>query len=119
MKIRKISASFMDERQPRAPRELSPREVARQKRERQIRELLVGLTEPEQVYLVAPTDGEKSSTIRTSLLKVAKELGREGDVIVRRHEDAWLVGISTPEREASRRGRRPKRGLILDDRPPT
>jgi len=60
------------------------------------------------VSLVTPSDGEKLATIRVGLRKVARELGREADFIVRKHEDGVRVALTTPEREATRRGRKPK-----------
>ena len=106
VKIRKVSAALLEQRQT-ATRAQSAREVARQKREAPIRDLLTQLSSPDQAFLVTPGDGEKASTVRTSLLKVAKELGRQQDIVVRKHEDGFLVGLSTPDRQATRRGRRP------------
>ena len=106
-RIRKVSAALMDERQERSATR-SPAQLARERRENQFRELLTSIGGPDDVYLVSPSDNEKASTIRLSLQRVARDLDRE--VIVRKHENGFLVGLSTPERERSRRGRKPSRG---------
>ena len=46
---------------------------------------------------------EKLLTVRQRLMKAAEETGR--DIVVRKSEKGWLVGLATPERR-SRRGRR-------------
>jgi hypothetical protein len=106
--IRKVSATLIDEQKRGATRTLSAAQLARQKRDGQLRQLLAGLSSPDDVSLVTPSDGEKLSAVRTSLQKVARELGRERDIIVRKHADGLLVALSTPEREATRRGRKPR-----------
>ncbi len=105
--IRKVPATVLDQREAKG-RALSPAQQARQKREEQFRQLLEGLKGPDDVYRVSPSDGEKPATVRLSLVRVAKQLGREQDIIVRKHDDGFLVGLVTPERQKSRRGRRPK-----------
>ena len=107
--VRKVAASTLDERPAQTPA-LSPVQQARRKREAQFRQLLGGLKDPTDVYRVTPSDGETPATVRLSLLRVAKDLGREDEVIVRKHgNDGFLVGLVTPERQKSRRGRPPKR----------
>ncbi len=107
VKVRKVSSALLDARAQTAERAQSPAQIARQKREGQLRRLVEGIMGPDDVFVVTPSDGEKASTIRASLRRVAAGLGRERDVIVRKHEDGFVVGLSTPGREASRRGRRP------------
>lgn len=97
----------MDQPKQAATRSSSPAQLVRRKREDQLRQLLTGLSSPDEVSLVTPSEGEKRSTIRTGLRKVAQEIGRERDFIVRKHQDGFLVGLTTPEREATRRGRKP------------
>ncbi len=109
VKIRKVSATLIDEKQATA-RALSAAQIARQKREEQFRQLISGLSGADDVSLVTPSAGEKLATIRAGLRKVAQEMGKERDIIVRKYEDGFLVALSTPEREATRRGRKPKAG---------
>ena len=108
VKIRKVSATLIDEPRQAKARASSPAQIARQKREDQFRLLISGLSSPDDVSLVTPSAGEKLATIRAGLRKVAQEMGRERDIIVRKYEDGFLVALSTPEREATRRGRKPK-----------
>lgn len=103
--IRKVRADLMNQSRQ-TDRVPTAAQLARQKRESQFRELVMGLSTPDDVFLVSPSEGEKASTIRSGLRKVARELGRERDVIVRKHQGGFLVALSTPEREARRRGRR-------------
>ena len=62
------------------------------------------------MFLVTASDGEKPSTNRNALQRVLRDLDRERDFIVRKHEDGFLVALSTAEREATRRRRRPTGG---------
>lgn len=110
VKIRKVSATLIDEPKLATTRAPSPGQLARQKREDQFRQLISGLSGPDDVSLVTPSAGEKLATIRAGLRKVAQEMGKERDIIVRKYEDGFLVALSTPEREATRRGRKPKAG---------
>ncbi len=110
VKIRKVSAALIDQPQSATTRAVSPAQLARKKRDDQFRQLLAGLSSPDDVSLVTPSDGEKLSTIRAGLKKAAQQVGREHDFIMRKHEDGFLVALTTPEREATRRGRKPKAG---------
>lgn len=110
VKIRKVSAALIDEPKQATTRAVSPAQIARQKREDQFRQLISGLSNPDDVSLVTPSAEEKLATIRTGLRKVARDMGKERDIIVRKYEDGFLVALSTPEREATRRGRKPKSG---------
>ena len=110
VKVRKVNAALLDQPKQAKERAPTPAQLARQKREGQLRQLVEGLTRPNEVFLVTPSDGEKPSTIRSALQRVARELDRERDLIVRKHEDGFFVALSTPEREATRRGRRPTGG---------
>jgi hypothetical protein len=110
VKIRKVSATLIDEPKQATTRAVNPAQLDRKKREDQFRQLISGLSSPDDVSLVAPSGGEKLATIRAGLRKVAQEMGKERDIIVRKYEDGFLVALSTPEREATRRGRRPKAG---------
>lgn len=110
VKIRKVSATIIDEPKQATTRASSPAQVARKRREDQFRQLISGLSGPDDVSLVTPSAGEKLATIRAGLRKVAQEMGKERDIIVRKYEDGFLVALTTPEREATRRGRKPKAG---------
>ncbi len=108
-RIRKVSAALLDERQT-PERAMSPAQRARLAREQQFRQLIDGLTGPDDVYAVQPTDGEKATTVRAALTRVIRDTGK--NVIVRKHENGFLVALSTPEREKGRRGRRPKSASV-------
>lgn len=112
VKIRKVSATLIDEPKSATTRAVSPAQLARKKRDDQFRQLLAGLSSPDDVSLVTPSDGEKLSTIRAGLKKAAQQVGREHDFIVRKHEDGFLVALTTPEREATRRGRSRRRADV-------
>jgi hypothetical protein len=60
-------------------------------------------TRPNDVFEVRFEKNDKPLTVRQRLLRAAQEAGKE--VVVRKAENGWLVGLATPERR-SRRGRR-------------
>jgi hypothetical protein len=86
-----------------AKRELSPRAKERLAQERQFKRMLSRVTDRDSVFEVRLTGDEKPMTVRQRLMKVATDDGRE--IVVRRSERGWLVGLATPDRR-SRRGRR-------------
>ena len=106
MKIRKTDASAMAPAPSRPARTLSPAAQARLEQAELLRRSVIDRLEgPDDVFKVALEEGEKATTIRQRLLKVAIEQGKEIAVQVR--GDHLLVGLMTPERRP-RRGRRPK-----------
>jgi hypothetical protein len=87
------------------PRALSPRALARQKQERQLVLMLKKITDPKAVFEVRLGKDDKAPTMRQRILRAAEEAKKE--VVVRKSENGWLVGMATPERR-SKRGRRKK-----------
>ena len=106
MKIRKTDSSAMEPELARPARALSPAAQARLAQYETLRKSVVDrLGGPGDVFRVTLEEGEKPSTIRQRLLKVAQEAGKE--IAVQNRGDHLLVGLLTPERKP-RRGRRPK-----------
>jgi hypothetical protein len=92
---------------PKAPaakaRALSPAAQARQAQQRQFIRMISKISDAGTVFEVRLDGNEKALTVRQRLMKAAEEAGRE--IVVRKSEKGWLVGLATPERR-SRRGRR-------------
>jgi hypothetical protein len=109
VKIRQVDVTMLDKpkRAASAPRELSPRARERMEQERQFRRMLSRVTDRDSVFEVRLDDSEKPLTVRQRLMKVAEEQGKE--IVVRKSERGWLVGLATPDRR-SRRGRRKASG---------
>ncbi len=108
VKIRAHSdPSVMEYRPPPAkPKQLSPRAQARLEQERLFRRKIVNrLTDDAKVFRVKLGPDEKPLTIRRRLQKVAEDAGKE--IAIRQMDDAFYVGLMTPDRRP-RRGRRPK-----------
>jgi hypothetical protein len=105
VKIRQVDVTMLDKPKAAAPaaRELSPRARERLEQERQFRRMLARINDRESVFEVRLDDAEKALTVRQRLMKVAQDAGKE--VVVRKSERGWLVGLATPDRR-SRRGRR-------------
>jgi hypothetical protein len=87
------------------PRALSPKALARQRQQRQLVQMLGQITDPKKVFEVRLGREEKALTMRQRIMKAAEEAKK--DVVVRKSENGWLVGMATPERR-SKRGRRKK-----------
>jgi hypothetical protein len=87
------------------PRALSPRALARQRQEKQLVAMLRKITDPKAVFEVRLGGDDKAPTMRQRILRAAEEAKKE--VVVRKSEAGWLVGMATPERR-SKRGRRKK-----------
>ncbi|CAN5678655.1 hypothetical protein BH23CHL7_BH23CHL7_24360 [soil metagenome] len=104
VKIRQVDLTMLDKPKgaPAAQRKLSPRARERMAQERQFKRMLGRITDRDSVFEVR-LDDEKPLTIRQRLMKVAADEGKE--VVVRRSDKGWLVGLATPDRR-SRRGRR-------------
>jgi hypothetical protein len=86
-----------------AARELSPRARERLAQQKQFERMLTRIGDRDTVFEVRLEAGEKALTVRQRLMKAAQATGKE--VVVRKSEKGWLVGMSTPDRK-SRRGRR-------------
>lgn len=105
VKIRQVDVAMLDKpkNERAAQRELSPRAKERQAQERQFKSMLTRITDRDSVFEVRLDDSEKPLTVRQRLMKVAEEQGKE--IVVRKSDKGWLVGLATPDRR-SRRGRR-------------
>ncbi|HVM29418.1 MAG TPA: hypothetical protein VM305_01420 [Candidatus Limnocylindrales bacterium] len=105
MKIRQVDVTMLDKPKgaESAQRELSPRAKERLAQERQFKRMLARINDRDAVFEVRLSEDEKPLTVRQRLMKVAAEEGKE--IVVRRSEKGWLVGLATPDRR-SRRGRR-------------
>jgi hypothetical protein len=106
VKVRKVDASVMATSQ-KADRPKSPAQLAREKRDLELRKALDGLKGPEDAYEIAVEGDEKPLTIRQAFAKQAKAAGIA--VSFRRSEKGWYVGLLTPERRTGR-GRKPAAG---------
>jgi hypothetical protein len=106
MRIRQVDVAMLDKPKTAAkPRALSPRALARQRQEKQLVAMLRKITDPKAVFEVRLGGDDKAPTMRQRILRAAEEAKKE--VVVRKSEAGWLVGMATPERR-SKRGRRKK-----------
>lgn len=105
VKIRQVDVTMLDKPKSArsAPRELSPRARERLAQERQFKRMLARISDRDSVFEVRLDKSEKPLTVRQRLMKVAEEQGKE--IVVRKSERGWLIGLATPDRR-SRRGRR-------------
>jgi hypothetical protein len=105
VKIRQVDVAMLDKPKSRATaaRELSPLAQARLAQQRQFQRMLSRLKDRDSVFEVRLESDEKPLTVRQRLVKAAQEQGQE--IVVRKSEKGWLVGLATPDRR-SRRGRR-------------
>jgi hypothetical protein len=104
-KIRQVDVALLDKPKaaPRTSRELSPKAQARQAQQRQFTQMISKIGDQGTVFEVRLDPDEKALTVRQRLMKAAQDAGR--DIVVRKSEKGWLIGLATPERR-SRRGRR-------------
>ena len=103
-KIRQVDVAMLDRPKSAArPRELSPKAQARLAQHRQFVQMISKINDPDTVFEVRLDPDEKALTVRQRLMKAAEDAGR--DIVVRKSEKGWLVGLATPDRR-SRRGRR-------------
>lgn len=65
--------------------------------------MIAKIDDPATVFEVRLDANEKALTVRQRLMKAAQDAGR--DIVIRKSDKGWLVGLATPERR-SRRGRR-------------
>lgn len=104
VKIRQVDVTALDKPKTSAGRrELTPLQRERLEQQRQIARMLSRITDRDTVFEIRVENGEKPLTIRQRLMRVAEEQGKE--VVVRKSERGWLVGLATPDRR-SNRGRR-------------
>ena len=105
VKVRKVDASMLDKptSSRSATRELSPKAKARLAQQQQFKRMLSRLTDRDAVFEVRLEADDKPLTIRQRLMRAADEAGKE--IVVRKSERGWLVGLATPDRR-SRRGRK-------------
>ena len=106
MRIRQVDVAMLDK--PRAaarPRALSPKALARLKQHRQLVKMLGQIKSPKDVFEVRLGGAEKALTMRQRIVRAAEEAKK--DIVVRKSDSGWLIGMATPERR-SKRGRRRK-----------
>jgi len=105
VKIRQVDVAMLDKpKQSRAAtRELTPKQKERLAQQKQFERMLSRLSDREQVFEVRLDADEKALTVRQRLMKAAETTGKE--IVVRKSDRGWLVGVATPDRR-SRRGRR-------------
>ena len=104
VKIRQVDVSTLDKpKASRATRELTPKQRERQTQQRQLTRMLSKINDRDSVFEVRVEADEKPLTIRQRLMRAAEDAGKE--IVVRKSERGWLVGLATPDRR-SRRGRR-------------
>lgn len=105
VKIRQVDVAMLDKPKARATaaRPLSPKAQARLAQKGQFKRMLSRLKDKDSVFEVRLEEDEKPLTVRQRLVKAAQEQGQE--IVVRKSDKGWLVGLATPDRR-SRRGRR-------------
>jgi hypothetical protein len=105
VKIRQVDVAMLDK--PKASRaaakELSPRARERLAQQKQFERMLTRIGDRDTVFEIRLEGDEKPLTIRQRLMKAAEATGKE--IVVRKSDKGWLIGMSTPDRK-SRRGRR-------------
>ena len=105
VKIRQVDVDMLDKPKTRttAARALSPKAQARLAQQAQFKRMLSRLKDRDSVFEVRLEEDEKPLTVRQRLVKAAQDQGQ--DIVVRKSDKGWLVGLATPDRR-SRRGRR-------------
>jgi|SRR5688572_8206506 len=105
VKIRQVDVALLDKPKASraAARELSPRARERLAQQKQFERMLTRIGDRDTVFEIRLEASEKALTVRQRLMKAAEATGKE--VVVRKSDRGWLVGMSTPDRK-SRRGRR-------------
>lgn len=104
-KIRQVDVTMLDRPKQTAarPKELSPKAQARLAQHRAFMSMIRKISDASTVFEIRLEADEKPITVRQRLMKAAEDAGRE--IVVRKSEKGWLVGLATAERR-SRRGRR-------------
>lgn len=104
MRIQKVDVAMLDKPKAAAkPRALSPKARLRLKQHRELVKTIGQINGPKDVFEVRLGREEKPLTMRLRIVKAAEEAKK--DVVVRKSERGWLIGLATPERR-SKRGRR-------------
>lgn len=105
VKIRQVDVALLDKPKATraAPKELSPRARERLEQQKQFERMLTRIGDRDTVFEIRLEGDEKPFTIRQRLMKAAETTGKE--IVVRKSDKGWLVGMSTPDRK-SKRGRR-------------
>ncbi|MEX2546365.1 MAG: hypothetical protein WD830_01090 [Chloroflexota bacterium] len=105
VKIRQVDVAMLDKPKASraASRQLTPRARERLAQQKQFERMLTRIGDRDTVFEIRLEGNEKALTVRQRLMKAAEATGKE--VVVRKSEKGWLVGMSTPDRK-SRRGRR-------------
>lgn len=105
VKIRQVDAEKLDKPAARQQnsRELTPRARERLAQQQQFGRMLSRLTDRDSVFEVRLEPDDKPLTVRQRLMRAAEDAGKE--IVVRKSELGWLVGLATAERR-SRRGRK-------------
>ena len=105
VKIRQVDVAMLDKPKASRPamRALSPRARERFEQQKQFERMLTRIGDRDTVFEIRLQADEKALTVRQRLMKAAAATGKE--VVVRKSDKGWLVGMSTPDRK-SRRGRR-------------
>jgi hypothetical protein len=104
VKIRQVDVTMLDKPKTAArSRELSPKAQERLAQHRQFVQMISKVDDPNTVFEVRLDAGDKALTVRQRLMKAAQEAGK--DIVVRKSDRGWVIGLATPERR-SRRGRR-------------
>jgi len=105
VKIRQVDVAMLDKPKTTraATKELSPRARERLAQQKSFERMLAKIGDRDTVFEIRLEGDEKPLTIRQRLMKAAEATGKE--IVVRKSDKGWLVGLSTPDRK-SRRGRR-------------
>ena len=105
VKIRQVDVAMLDKPKSSSPsaRELTPRARERLAQQKQFERMLTRIGDRDTVFEIRLEGDEKALTVRQRLMKAAEATGKE--VVVRKSDRGWLVGMSTPDRK-SKRGRR-------------
>lgn len=106
VKIRQVDVSMLDKPKTSGgarAKALSPAAAARLKQHRQMVRMMSKVNDRDAVFEVRMDKDEKALTVRQRLMKAASDAGK--DIVVRKSERGWLIGMATDDRR-SRRGRR-------------
>ncbi|MEA2676753.1 MAG: hypothetical protein QOJ81_894 [Chloroflexota bacterium] len=106
MRIRQVDVAMLDKPKAAAQqRALSPKALARLKQHRQLVKTVGQISGPKDVFEIRLGGDEKAMTMRQRIMRAAEEAKK--DIVVRKSDSGWLIGLATPERR-SKRGRRRK-----------
>jgi hypothetical protein len=104
VRIQKVDVAMLDKPKAAArSRALSPKALARLKQHRELVKTIGQIKTAKDVFEIRLGREEKPMTMRQRIMKAADEA--KNDIVVRKSEKGWLIGMATPERR-SKRGRR-------------